>query len=288
MPDCQGALKSTMPTTKKASRSDDEITRHYLIEKELASRLRTATKEERRHLYTEVYDELFRRVPNHPQLLVKPEQRADAVRERLALLQTFLKPTSTYLELGPGACSLAIEVANRVRKVYAVDVSGEITKAIELPPNLELIISDGSSVPVPENSVDIAYSDQLMEHLHPDDAADQLQNIYRALAPGGVYICITPNRLSGPHDISGYFDEVPTGFHLKEYSAGDLAQMFHTAGFRKVEMLAGARGFHLNSPVQLVSALESLLAKLPRRLGRTIARGLPLKLILGIKVVGTK
>src|SRR5688572_1255610 len=243
------------------ARPPEMIRQHYLIEKELAARLRTATKAERRHLYTEVYDELFRRVPDHPQLSQNPAQRAHQVSERLALLHNYLKPTSTYLELGPGTCSLAIEVASRVRKVYAVDVSGEITKAIALPPNLELIISDGSSVPVPADSIDIAYSDQLMEHLHPDDAADQLQNVYRALAPGGVYICITPNRLSGPHDVSGYFDEVPTGFHLKEYSARDLGQMFRTAGFRKVELLAGARGSHSNIPVQLVGALESILAK---------------------------
>src|SRR5688572_4121863 len=242
-------------------RSPYMIEQHYLIEKELAERLRSATKEERRHLYTEVYDELFRRVPHHPQLALSPEQRTHQVSERLSLLQNYLQPTSTYLELGPGDCSLAIKVASRVRKVYAVDVSDQITKAIELPHNLELIISDGSSVPVPDNSIDIAYSDQLMEHLHPDDAADQLQNVYRALAPGGVYICITPNRLSGPHDVSGYFDEVPTGFHLKEYSARDLGQMFRTAGFRKVELLAGARGSHSNIPVQLVGALESILAK---------------------------
>lgn len=274
--------------SKKAPRSPDEITQHYLIEKELAARLRTATKEERKHLYTEVYDELFRRVPHHPQLAVKPEERAQEVAERLALLRHYLQPTSTYLELGPGDCALAIEVAKQVRKVYAVDVSGEITREIELPHNLELIISDGSSIPVPENSVDIAYSDQLMEHLHPDDATEQLQNIYRALAPGGIYICITPNRLSGPHDVSRYFDEVPNGFHLKEYSAGELSQKFQTAGFRKVEVLAGARGLHFTSPVPLIGALESILAKAPRRLGRTIARGLPLRLILGIKLVGTK
>jgi hypothetical protein len=31
-----------------------------------------------------------------------------------------------------------------------------------------------------------------MEHLHPEDAFEQLRNIIRALAPGGRYVCITP------------------------------------------------------------------------------------------------
>src|SRR6185503_5505884 len=91
-----GRAQTAMSKHSQA-RSPEMIKHHYLIEKELAARLRTANKEERRHLYTEVYDELFRRVPDHPQLSVKPEQRAQEVSERLALLQTYLQPTSTYL-----------------------------------------------------------------------------------------------------------------------------------------------------------------------------------------------
>ena len=199
---------------RSESRSLDQIRQHYLIEKELATRLRTATRAERRHLYTEVYDELFRRVPDHPQLALKLNEklRRRTSAERLELLKSYLKPSSTYLELGSGDCSLALEIAQQVRKVYAVDVSREITRDMTLPDNFELIISDGSSIPVPDDSIDLAYSDQLMEHLHIEDAREQLQNIHRVLAPGGRYICITPNRLSGPHDVSRNFDDVATGF----------------------------------------------------------------------------
>ncbi|HVQ39325.1 MAG TPA: class I SAM-dependent methyltransferase [Pyrinomonadaceae bacterium] len=269
-------------------RSSDQTRNHYLIEKELASRLRAATKDERRELYTSLYDELFRRVPDHPQIALGPEATHSDVHHRLALLRKYLHPNATYLEIGPGDCALAIEVAKLVRKVYAVDVSNEITKSVELPSNVELIISDGSSIPVPAGSIDIAYSDQVMEHLHPDDAIDQLRNIHQSLAPGGNYVCITPNRLSGPHDVSQYFDDVATGFHLKEYSAAELSSMFKAAGFRELQMLVGARGFQMSTPPALVSALESLLALAPHRLGRTLARGLPLRLILGVKLVGRK
>ena len=45
-------------------------------------------------------------------------------------------------------------------------------------------------------------------------------------APGpdgvGVYICITPNRVSGPHDVSRGFDEVATGFHMHEYTGREI------------------------------------------------------------------
>ena len=274
----------------KSDRSLDQIRQHYLVEKELAARLRNATRVERAHLYTEVYDELFRRVRDHPQLLLKLDtaaRNAD-LNHRLSLLRKHLSPEVVYLEIGPGDCSLVIDVARRVRKVYAVDVSHEITKGIELPDNVELIISDGSSIPVPQSSIDLAYSDQLMEHLHPDDALDQLRNVYQALAPGGRYICITPNQLSGPHDVSRYFDDVASGFHLKEYTATELSGMFREVGFRKVEVLIGARRFHLQTPTAVIKAVESVLAAAPRRLGRTLARGLPLRSILGVKLVAVK
>src|SRR6185503_12322595 len=196
----------------------EQIRRHYLVEKELAAQLRAATKEDRRQLYTSLYDELFRRVPDHPQISLKHQASSQrSLNHRLTLLRRHLHPGVTYLEIGPGDCSLAIAVAKLVRKVYAVDVSNEITREVQLPDNFELVISDGSSIPAPPGSVDVAYSDQVMEHLHPDDAMDQLRNVYESLAPGGLYICITPNRLSGPHDVSQYFEDVATGFHLKEY-----------------------------------------------------------------------
>lgn len=236
---------------KKESRTIEQIKEHYTIEKELAHRIQNSTKEERKHLYTEVYDELYRKVPHHPQLTRKasPETTTWIVNQRMQLLQRFLTPETVYLEVGPGDCSLSIAVAKQVKKVYAADVSTEITKQNDLPENFEFILSDGCSIPVPENSVDVAYSHQLMEHLHPDDALEQLQNIYQALKPGGIYICITPNRLSGPHDVSRYFDEVATGFHLKEYTVTELNDLFHAVGFSQVNWVKNSSKIHLEIPL---------------------------------------
>ena len=132
-------------------------------------------------------------------------------------MSSFLTPETTFLELGPGDCRLSFEVAKYVKNVYAIDVSKEITKYVQKPRNFHLILSDGSSINVPLTSINIAYSNQLMEHLHPDDALVQVRNVYKTLVPGGIYICITPHRFQGPHDISKYFDDISTGIHLKEY-----------------------------------------------------------------------
>jgi len=46
-------------------------------------------------------------------------------------------------------------------------------------------------VPVPASTVDLAYSNQVMEHLHVEDGLEQVRNIYNALVPGGAFVCVT-------------------------------------------------------------------------------------------------
>jgi ubiquinone/menaquinone biosynthesis C-methylase UbiE len=285
--------KSIYNYAKKHKMTIEQIKDHYEIEKELASRLRNSTREERQQLYTSVYDELFKRVPYHPQLTQKlsTEDSARFVGLSMRFLRRFLNPNSIFLEVGPGDCSLSLEVAKHVRKVYAVDVSNEITKGLNFPQNFELVISDGVSIPVAENSINIVYSDQLMEHLHPDDAIDQLQNIYKVLIPGGLYICSTPNQLSGPHDVSMCFDEVATGFHLKEYLVNELYNLFRQAGFSKVSLYKSYKQISVKIPllpitVFMLKRCEEIISRLPFPLRRKIAN--LLILFRGMTLVGTK
>lgn len=268
----------------------ENLREHYEIEKELADRLRRAPKEQRRRLYCSLYDELFRRVPRHPQLTRKtsPQETAQVVGWQMRFLRRFLTPECTFLEIGPGDCALSVEVARLVKQVYAVDVSAEIVRRAAQPANFRLVLSDGSSVPVPPNSVDVAYSNQLMEHLHPEDAFEQLQNVYASLTAGGVYVCITPNRLNGPHDISMYFDEVATGFHLKEYTTRELNRLFRKVGFLRVRAYVGGKGRYAGVPVLPICWCEMLLDRFPHVLRRAVARSSPFRALLGIRLVGTK
>ena len=48
-------------------RTDAQVREHYELEKQLARQLMAAQRDERRHLYSALYDELFRRLPHHPQ-----------------------------------------------------------------------------------------------------------------------------------------------------------------------------------------------------------------------------
>jgi len=272
------------------TRTREELRQHYDVERELADRLRNATKEERRTLYSEVYDELFKRVPLHPQHTnhASPERLAADIAEKMEILAPFLKPDATFLEIGPGDCEFAKTVAQRVARVLAIDVSDEITRTRRLPQNLQVVISDGSSIPVPPESVDVAYSNQLMEHLHPDDAVDQLKQLLAALKPGGVYLCITPSRLTGPHDISGDFESEASGFHLKEYTVGDLTALFRQVGFARMRIIFGGRGRFLLLPPWTATVWEKLLGLLPYALRKSIALKPPFRWLFGVRLAGFK
>jgi SAM-dependent methyltransferase len=168
-----------------------------------------------------------------------------------------------------------------------VDVSKVIVAAAEVVPNLEIVITDGVSLPVEPGSVDVAFSDQLMEHLHPDDAVAQLRNVARAIRPGGVYVCITPNRVTGPHDVSRFFDEVATGFHLREYTGREIKALFLEAGFSKVSFYAGGAGHYMRLPTAVALLGESIFERIPKGI-RTRIPALPQYLLFGLNVVATR
>lgn len=276
--------------SKKEQRTEKQLREHYEIERKLADRLRNAPRNERRTLYTSLYEELYRLIPHHPQLTRKrsPEQQQEAVKNQMKILSRLLDENKSFLEVGPGDCALAFHVANFVTELYAVDVSKTITEASNIPRNFKLFLSDGCSIPVPKNSIDIIYSDQLMEHLHLEDAYDQLKNIFKALAPGGVYLCITPNRLNGPHDISKYFDTVATGFHLKEYTITELSILFKNVGFSKVMMYIGVKGKYIRFPILPAVLCESVLERLPNRLRQILANTKPIRALIDIRLIGVK
>jgi len=154
------------------------------------------------------------------------------------------------------------------------------------PENFSFALSDGTSIPVPSGSVDVAYSNQLMEHLHPDDALEQLANVHRALKPGSVYYCITPSRISGPHDISVYFDSVARGLHLKEYSYRELTDLFRRAGFRRVAYRVPRLGGAVPRP--LLFALEALLEGIRGPWRPTLCQNAFASRLLGIHALAYK
>jgi len=270
---------------------DDErrrLRRHFEIERELADRLRRASKDERKTLYGEVYDELFRRV----ELPGNAEAQRAQVSLLLDLVEPFLADCRSFLEIGAGSGNLSLALAERLDRVWAVDaVDPQIDP--QLVPESFAFVSDADfEDAVPEDSVDLALSCHFVEHLHPDDLGDHLSIVHRKLAVGGAYVVVTPNRLYGPHDISKHFSDEPVGFHLREYTHLDLAAELESAGFDPVWVIGRVGSSPRPGSWWKVAGAERALDALPLAIRRWCLRRAPrqepFRPLEQVKLVGYK
>lgn len=226
-----------MAAVTRASCGEDAQRERYELERTLAARLRSASRDERRSLYGEVYEELRSRggldVPPSPE-----DEASERIRLVSILLGPYLRRDAVVLELGAGDGAVARALASRVACVYAVEAAPPEVAAPP-PANFHALVGDAASISLPDASIDVAFSIHFIEHLHPDDAVEHSGEVHRMLRPGGVYVCVTPNRLHGPHDVSRGFDEVASGLHLVEYTYGEIADLLGRGGFSRIEALRG-------------------------------------------------
>lgn len=147
-------------------------------------------------------------------------------------LQRRFSPRTVFMDVGSADCELALQAASYVERVYAIDVSGRFLQSVLVPLNLRLVLCGGVRIPLPEASVDVAFSGGFIDQLHADDAREHLDSVLRTLASGGTYVCRT----------------------------GREKREFLEAGFRSVACYAGA--------VRVPWALAGLV---PPRLRRIVA-----------------
>jgi SAM-dependent methyltransferase len=105
--------------------------------------------------------------------------------------------------------------------------------------NIEFRLIDNLKLPFADNSIGAAYSNDFIEHIHPDDALFHLQEIYRVLETGGSYLLWTPGKNTGPHDITKAFYPQRCGFqslgsHIQEYTFEELSALLHQVGFTRI------------------------------------------------------
>lgn len=269
----------------KDTRPLERILAHYQLERRLADRLRTAPPERRARAYSEVYQELFDTLFDHPQREnVVQLNRADA---ELKTIVPFLRPETRFLELGCGDASVAFKVAEHCAEAFGLDVTDQLLRGAR-PDNFHFLKTSGSDIPLDAKAIDLAYSNQLIEHLHPDDANGQLREVWRVLRPGGRYLCATPNPLNGPHDISEYFDKKATGLHIHEYQRRELARLFRSVGFREIRFLWTPKGKNISIPKAFLAGVEAALSGLPFGMSSRMARGRFLYGPLNAKIVAVK
>lgn len=277
--------------------SEEQVRHHFELEKRLTEQLLSSAPDARRATFERCYDELYSALP-----WLNSGDPARSVGIWPFLLGP--PPRSIY-EVGSGQGGLARALADHGYSVTATEITQERGARREERPRLRWEVTDGAHLDrfADVESYDAILSNQVIEHLHPDDLEAHLKGALRLLKPGGRYAICTPHAYEGPSDISLVFDEErPVGMHLREYTYRELAEAARMAGFSRSAVPFGlparlrtkspvARGVR-PSPAYLryLRLIERLVGPIaPQRRRRAVVRALKAPLFTrGLTIVAYK
>jgi SAM-dependent methyltransferase len=159
---------------------------------------------------------------------------------------------SDVLDLGAGAGIVeAMNVKGKVRRICGIDLDPRV---VDNPYLDEGLVCDANSIPYPDQSFDVVFSDNVFEHLEQPELV--LKEVWRVLRPGGRLLVKTPNtahymplisRLT-PHRFHEFVNELrgrdstdtfPT--HYRANSPSAMRRLAAQTGFRvaNIELVEG-------------------------------------------------
>lgn len=138
--------------------------------------------------------------------------------------------------------------------VLGVDIAPEVVghaRACYRAPNLSFEVMDVNSLDVPDSSLDLAVSLQVIEHL--TDESGYIEEIARVLRPDGTALMTTPNRLT----ISPGSDTPINPFHLREYTPKEFrSELARHFGHVEVSGIFHAGWLKLNERIRVVDFIK--------------------------------
>ncbi len=223
----------------EASITEQMILSHWELEKQLTQELLSSTPERRWETFERGYSRLYSELEWLNRLVGESRPIvADDMQHKEWRTAVGAPPQEIY-EIDSGKGELITYLARQGFRCKATEVTHELGELLfdDGEPNLSWGVSDGVHLDSFEGaaSYDVVISDQVLEHLHPDDVGAHLRGVHQILKPGGRYIFRTPHRFTGPHDVSRVFRcDSPVGMHLKEYSYREFVTALRRAGFKRV------------------------------------------------------
>ncbi|KZS62568.1 SAM-dependent methyltransferase [Mycobacterium ostraviense] len=229
--------------------TEQMILAHWDLEKELTAELRQSNPEDRWDTFDHCYTRLYAELEWLNQFAGKADPQTP--HEKFGRwLDLIGQPPKSIYEIGSGQGGLISYLAAGGYDCRGTEITCERGQQLipESCANLSWGISDGVHLDAfePPESYDVVVSDQVIEHIHPDDLDNHLRSVRTILKTGGKYIFNTPHRYTGPHDISRVFKcGEAAGMHLKEYTCRELVEAAERAGYRSTHFGFVPRRFRM-------------------------------------------
>ena len=202
------------------------------FERILHLRILKSSPEDRFSVISRSYAELFKRFPNHDALDTRNDKKTRKL--KAGLIAPLAKSGDKILEIGCGRGDVLLELAERGCDCVGLESSQDM---IDITSGVKIMFGVADKLDFPDESFDLVFSQQVLEHLHPEDVPNHFKQVFRVLRPGGTIAVETPNFRTGPQDQSRGFVPVAQGLHLKEWKVTELIWQFQQAGFSRVQGL---------------------------------------------------
>lgn len=172
-------------------------------------------------------------------------------------IEDHLTKHTVVLDLGAGAGIVKeMHFRGQVARICGVDLDPRVEKNEKLD---EGKIADASNIPYADETFDVVFADNVMEHLN--DPETVFSGINRVLKPGGIALFKTPNR---SHYMPLIARSTPHGFHqfvnrLRGRDAKDTFPTYYRANSEgQVQELAARTGFEV-ATIELIEGRPEYL-----------------------------
>lgn len=216
---------------------EEDILRQWDLERSLRQELLQSSIANRAEVFEDAYTRFYSATRNLLHLveasLTLPNE--ELYREWLDVLGP---PPLHIYEVGSGKGRMVSYLASLGYSCRATEITSERGKSqVSAEAGISWNTSDGVHLDEYEakDSYDVVASDQVVEHIHPDDTGVHFRGALTILKPGGRYIFRTPYALFGPWDITRVMGgEEPAGLHLREFCYRDIVPLLKSAGFTNI------------------------------------------------------
>src|SRR5690554_1320327 len=224
---------------KEMGASPDLLIEAFHLENLYHKKLNQEKDQEKREL---LYQEFYSKLLQFYGRTASNKDDVDHVRTKDPQVRLFgsdLKNKS-IIDFGCGEGSFLLNIKENLPYKSLTGVDVYIPASLQNHPEIEFI-SSGIIHFKSNKQYEVAFSDNVIEHLSPMDLKDHLKSVYDSLIPGGHFILVMPNRLFGPCDITRILDNSSSGSipaqggHLNESSYHEMVENLSKAGFRNFQ-----------------------------------------------------